>query len=412
MTTLVRLIVWAGRNSALAGDWILNELLEQGIAVESGAFGLLGPPSDICSGDLLVFPIKGDNRLPDVVERDLLKAPIGPRVAICVLGDFVRAPAHRCAVAEEAQRILRLRRLDWDCPPLLLDTPMQADLDRPRIARWTAQTWGDAVQRIRPDELPFDPRRGVHEPALVRLLQLVPGLTFALDENGCCIAVSLAEGSIYPRSLITSAGQTYLETIWKLLDELEALAELRVPFAGLTDWPLDTPRLFRRLTKLDFRGNCLRSFSFISRCPVLRWLNLSDNGLESIPTEAFDLKDLRVLLAYKNQIRTIPVAIGRLRWLERLSLYRNRLEDLPDELASCSSLRRLNLGANPIQALPVGLAALPLRELILRNLTISHLVPVLLQFMQTARIDVAKTDLSPAALSNLRSALPQAEILS
>ncbi|MCB9763013.1 MAG: leucine-rich repeat domain-containing protein [Alphaproteobacteria bacterium] len=97
-------------------------------------------------------------------------------------------------------------------------------------------------------------------------------------------------------------------------------------------------------------------------------LDLSDQGLEALPEELFELTDLKKLKLSKNRLTELPEAIGALTALEALVLDDNQLTALPDALGDLPKLQLLDLRHNKLQELPQGLNRAPaLQKLLLSS---------------------------------------------
>lgn len=81
-------------------------------------------------------------------------------------------------------------------------------------------------------------------------------------------------------------------------------------------------------------------------------LDLSKQKLTEIPSQVFQLKNLRELKANKNKISVIPEAINNLSLLQTLSLENNRLTKIPHQIGALKNLKYLNLNRNLIEAIP------------------------------------------------------------
>lgn len=99
-----------------------------------------------------------------------------------------------------------------------------------------------------------------------------------------------------------------------------------------------------RLTKLEFLTNC---------CSL---------GMRTLPDGLTQLKSLRMMRLFQNNLECLPENIGELKNLEQLSVYQNQLARLPDSFARLGKLKKLNLGWNRFETLPGWLGRLPALE--------------------------------------------------
>jgi Leucine-rich repeat (LRR) protein len=72
-------------------------------------------------------------------------------------------------------------------------------------------------------------------------------------------------------------------------------------------------------------------------------LNLSNQGLSSLPPEIGQLSKLQTLDLNYNQLTSLPDAIGQLTSLRALYLNRNRLRSLPVAINKLRNLQTLHL---------------------------------------------------------------------
>ena len=82
------------------------------------------------------------------------------------------------------------------------------------------------------------------------------------------------------------------------------------------------------------------------------YLDLSEEGIKTLPPEIGNLKKLTTLYLFKNYLRSLPPEIGNLRNLTSLHLYQNDVSSLPPETGNLKSLSHLDLGANRFSSLP------------------------------------------------------------
>jgi Leucine-rich repeat (LRR) protein len=93
-----------------------------------------------------------------------------------------------------------------------------------------------------------------------------------------------------------------------------------------------------RLSQIGFRGSGLREIPGEALPPMLRWLILTDNHIESLPVE-----------------------LGQRPRLQKLMLAGNRLGNLPSSMIDATRLELLRLSCNGFESLPAWLANLPRR---------------------------------------------------
>ncbi|MDH4129427.1 MAG: leucine-rich repeat domain-containing protein, partial [Spirochaetota bacterium] len=61
-----------------------------------------------------------------------------------------------------------------------------------------------------------------------------------------------------------------------------------------------------------------------------------------------NLRNLKSLFLWSNNISKIPTEIGKLEKLELLYLWKNNLTTLPDEIKNLKRLKRLDIKRNPL----------------------------------------------------------------
>ncbi|KAK6010128.1 leucine Rich repeat-containing domain protein [Ostertagia ostertagi] len=174
-----------------------------------------------------------------------------------------------------------------------------------------------------------------------------------------------------------------LENIPPSLDDLENLRDIDFAENNLPAIPEALFKL-KNLRKLDVSGNkffFLNVRVVIENLTVLKiekitipegsWemletLNISGNGMTSLPDGLVRLTKLQRLYASDNHLtfEGIPSGIGKLVQLIVLHLTRNNLELVPEGITRCVRLQRLRLNHNRLITLPDGIHLLPdLKEL-------------------------------------------------
>ncbi|WP_088892983.1 leucine-rich repeat-containing protein kinase family protein [Leptolyngbya ohadii] len=151
---------------------------------------------------------------------------------------------------------------------------------------------------------------------------------------------------------------------------------------GLTEFPLEILDLADSLEILNLTGNCLKQLpdefgrlkklrilflsnnqfetvpEVLSQCPQLSMVGFKSNQIKTLPENALPPL-VRWLILTHNRLQTLPASIGNLTRLQKLMLAGNELRSLPDELANCKNLELIRLAANQLPALPVWLFDLP-----------------------------------------------------
>ena len=85
---------------------------------------------------------------------------------------------------------------------------------------------------------------------------------------------------------------------------------------------------------------------------ALRYLDLGRNQLAALPDSFGNLHALRYLDLGRNQLAALPDSFGNLHALQTLHLSENQLVALPDSFGNLHALRYLDLGENQLAALP------------------------------------------------------------
>jgi Leucine-rich repeat (LRR) protein len=86
------------------------------------------------------------------------------------------------------------------------------------------------------------------------------------------------------------------------------------------------------------KDTCKKNYSY-KKLKNLHGLDLSGNGLMSIPPEIGQLTNLQYLNLYYNRLTSIPPEIGMLTNLRELRLSCNNLTSLPPEIGMLTNLQ-------------------------------------------------------------------------
>jgi GTPase SAR1 family protein len=135
---------------------------------------------------------------------------------------------------------------------------------------------------------------------------------------------------------------------------------------GIKSLPAEIGEL-TKLQVLDLGFNQLAKLPVeIGRLTNLQKLYLRGNRLTSVPAELGNLTNLVELYLSGNQLTSVTAELGKLTNLKRLSLHENQLKSVPAELWKLTNLTHLYLYGNQLMSVSV-----ELRKLI--NLTLLHL---------------------------------------
>lgn len=138
------------------------------------------------------------------------------------------------------------------------------------------------------------------------------------------------------------------------LKRLKVLFASGAPFRRLPDVLGDCPAL----SQVGFRGCGIEHVSAQALPPALRWLTLTDNRIETLPSALGERPALQKLMLAGNRLSALPESLAGAPSLELLRVAANRFEALPGWLADLPALAWLAWAGNPFDtALPEAAAA-------------------------------------------------------
>ena len=144
----------------------------------------------------------------------------------------------------------------------------------------------------------------------------------------------------------------------EVLGLAESLEVLDLSHNGLTSLPADFNRL-TRLRILFCSGNAFaRLPPVLGECAALAQVGFRGCGMREVPGEALP-PSLRWLILTDNAVDALPASLGERPALQKVMLAGNRLRHLPESLAGAAKLELLRLSANHLAALPAWLAEMP-----------------------------------------------------
>lgn len=158
------------------------------------------------------------------------------------------------------------------------------------------------------------------------------------------------------KRLDLSCGLTeFPREIFDLADSLEIL---NLSGNALTNLPDDLPRLYK-LRIIFCSDNLFTELpKVLGQCKSLTMVGFKANQISSVSDTAFPPM-LRWLILTDNRIQSLPGSIGQCTQMQKLMLAGNQLSDLPVELSNCSQLELLRLSANRCSVLPPWLLTMP-----------------------------------------------------
>ncbi|PMM23106.1 leucine-rich repeat-containing protein kinase family protein [Vibrio lentus] len=146
-----------------------------------------------------------------------------------------------------------------------------------------------------------------------------------------------------------------------LPEELSQLTNLRIIFASnnlFTHLP-DVLGLLPKLEMVGFKTNQIKTVSEQSLPIQLRWLILTDNEIEVLPSSLGERPRLQKLALAGNKIQVLPESMENLSNLELVRLSANQLTEFPEFLIKLPKLAWLAFAGNPFCKHPSSLDSVP-----------------------------------------------------
>ena len=136
-----------------------------------------------------------------------------------------------------------------------------------------------------------------------------------------------------------------------LPDDLHRLTRLRVLFCSdnqFTELPACLGQC-AALTMVGFKANRIETVPAAALPPLLRWLILTDNCIEALPTELGERPHLQKLMLAGNRLQHLPESLRHCHRLELIRIAANQLTELPEWLLTLPSLTWLAYAGNPLE---------------------------------------------------------------
>jgi len=150
----------------------------------------------------------------------------------------------------------------------------------------------------------------------------------------------------------------YLDTIFMKSESKKMLDQL----------PESVCQMKKLKNLISYRNDITTLPKCIKNLKNLEGLDFNLNELTSLPKEIGNLTKLKIISLDENNLETLPAEFGKLSNLNTLSLLGNKIATLPDEFGNLSSLTKLELSYNLIGSIPTAIGNLSkIEELSLRK---------------------------------------------
>ena len=181
---------------------------------------------------------------------------------------------------------------------------------------------------------------------------------------------------------------------------------LDLSFEGLTSLPSEIAEL-KKFTTLDISRNQLTSLPpEITELKNLTTFSISENQLTSLPQEIAELKNLTTLSISGNQLTSLPPEIVELKNLTKLYISSNQLTSLPPEIVELKNLTKLYISSNQLTSLPPEIAELKdLTELNISGNQLTSLPPEIVELKSLTELYISSNQLTllPSEIVKLKN---------
>lgn len=174
----------------------------------------------------------------------------------------------------------------------------------------------------------------------------------------------------------------------------------------LNQLPESVCQMKKLKTLISYRNDITTLPECIKNLKNLEELDFNLNALVSIPKEIDNLTKLKVVKMNENQLESIPAEFGKLTKLEELYLEGNKIATLPDEFGNLSSLKKLELSYNLIGSIPTAIGKLSnLEHLFLNNNKVYRIPSSITKLRNLKLLDLSdnKIMVIPDAIKKLKN---------
>ncbi|RZK79872.1 MAG: protein kinase [Pedobacter sp.] len=144
----------------------------------------------------------------------------------------------------------------------------------------------------------------------------------------------------------------------EIFELAETLESLDLSKNNLKDLPANFGLLKKLKTFFCSENNFSHLPEVLADCPLLDIVGFKSNKIDKVSPRSIN-SNLRWLILTNNNINEIPSTIGDCSRMQKLMLAGNRLKTLPEELSKCQNLALLRISANQLSALPEWLLKMP-----------------------------------------------------
>jgi hypothetical protein len=140
-----------------------------------------------------------------------------------------------------------------------------------------------------------------------------------------------------------------------LPEEILQLTNLKILFLGGNKFTV-FPKILGQMSSLimiSFKSNLIAHISEEALSPSIRWLILTDNLIESLPSSIGKLTKLKKLMLANNRLSSLPDEMSQCQELELIRLASNQFQEIPNWLFEISSLSWIALAGNPCFPTPI-----------------------------------------------------------